>query len=168
MSTAPMRSRVSSARRRVSSSLAQSAAIQRASMLAACSSAAACSRSSALRELSMMRAPASPRAWAICRPRPREPPVMSAVLPRRSNSCCTVRAVMAGLSFEEEEEKWSGGLRILQPRAYIDEYDADGRHDDTGHRQRPAQGLVAAAGGKAQDQREQAAVDQHPDPGFQP
>ena len=58
--------------------------------------AVASSRSDALRELSSTRAPASPRAWAICRPRPREPPVMRAVRPWRSKSCLIVRVM--GLS----------------------------------------------------------------------
>ena len=68
-------------------SSAQSAATQRASMPAACRLAVASSKSAALRELMTTRAPASPKAWAICRPRPREPPVTKAVWPLRSNSC---------------------------------------------------------------------------------
>ena len=47
---------------------------------------------------SMIRAPASPSAWAICRPSPREPPVTSAVRPFRSNSWGMVRGVMGCLS----------------------------------------------------------------------
>ena len=42
----------------------------------------ASSRSLALRDVSMILAPASPSASAICSPRPREPPVTSAVLAR--------------------------------------------------------------------------------------
>src|SRR5271166_1023116 len=39
------------------------------------------------------RAPSSPSASAICNPRPRDPPVTSAVLPVMSNSCFTLMAI---------------------------------------------------------------------------
>ena len=71
----------------------QAAGIDARWIAADCSCAAACSRSSALRELSMIFAPASPRACAICKPRPRDPPVTRTVLPVRSNSCWVVRVM---------------------------------------------------------------------------
>src|SRR5438045_5940581 len=51
--------------------------------------ATASSSSSRLRATSATRAPISPSASAICKPSPREPPVTSATLPVRSNSCRT-------------------------------------------------------------------------------
>ena len=55
-------------------------------------------------------APASPSASAICRPRPREPPVTSAVLPARSNSWRT-EVLMAGLRFRMER---AGGVALAR------------------------------------------------------
>src|ERR1017187_9124234 len=49
-----------------------------------------CASSSALRAVSASIAPISPRASAICSPRPREPPVTSATLPVRSISFLTL------------------------------------------------------------------------------
>ena len=60
-----------------------------ASMPAGLQVAAASSRSAALREVSMILAPASPSASAICRPRPREPPVTGGACPLRSKSFWT-------------------------------------------------------------------------------
>src|ERR1017187_2696867 len=50
----------------------------------------ACASSSALRAVRASLAPISPRASAICNPRPREPPVTSATLPVRSISFFTL------------------------------------------------------------------------------
>src|SRR5690606_12546320 len=55
-----------------------------------CRWAAASSSSACLRAVMATLAPISPRASAICRPSPREPPVMRATLPVRSNSAFTL------------------------------------------------------------------------------
>ena len=62
-------------------------------------------------------APASPSASAICRPRPREPPVTSAVLPVRSNSCRT--GVLIALSFLEDRSR-ATGIRLRCPRDHAE------------------------------------------------
>src|SRR5574343_1501481 len=103
MSMRPRRSMASATMRRPSSGRAASAATQRASMPLACRWAAASSRSAALRELSRIFAPASPRASAICRPRPREPPVTTAVWPLRSKSFITgvlISGLLVGIGSE--------------------------------------------------------------------
>src|SRR5471032_3087593 len=55
------------------------------------SRASAASRSACLREEITTWAPCSPSARAICKPRPREPPVTSAVLPASENNSWVVR-----------------------------------------------------------------------------
>ena len=55
----------------------------------ASSSVRASANSSALRALSATLQPISPSAWAICRPSPREPPVIKATWPSSWNSCWT-------------------------------------------------------------------------------
>jgi hypothetical protein len=87
MSMRPMRRIVSSTTFWICAGSLASAATQRVSMPRDCRCAEASSRSPALREVSSTFAPASPSASAICSPRPREPPVTSAVLPLRSKSC---------------------------------------------------------------------------------
>src|SRR5437763_8022450 len=86
MSTRPSLLIVSSASRLTSSSLELSAAIHSALMPRPARCAWAFSRSGALREEITTRAPCSPSASAICSPRPREPPVIRAFLPVRSNA----------------------------------------------------------------------------------
>ena len=71
-------------------------------MPAALSSATAPSSSSCLRAEITMVAPASPSECAICSPRPREPPVMRARLPVRSNRVLMLRAVMVKSSLESK------------------------------------------------------------------
>ena len=100
MSIWPRRLMASSDKRAISASLLLSAAIQSALMPRSFKCATAASRSAALRELTITLAPASPRASAICRPRPREPPVTSAVLPLRSNNALTLRVMVDSL-FDE-------------------------------------------------------------------
>src|SRR5438034_5697259 len=86
MSTRPSFLIASSASRLTSSSLELSAAIHSALMPRPARCAWAFSRSGALREEITTRAPCSPSASAICSPRPREPPVIRAFLPVRSNA----------------------------------------------------------------------------------
>src|SRR4051812_45850968 len=62
----------------------------------------------------------------------------------------------------------SSCLLVGKPRAHVDEHEAHQRDDGAGHGNRPAQRGVGAAGGNAQDQHEQAAVDQDPDPLLEP
>src|SRR5574343_226100 len=126
MSIWPRRSIVSATTRCASSGLAASAAIQRASMPRACRWAVASSRSAALREVSMILAPASPRASAICRPRPREPPVTRATWPVRSNRAWT-GVLMGVLSGSEAigRDLWAQRLaprHDIQPGADLGEF----------------------------------------------
>src|SRR6266436_9457553 len=86
MSILPSFAIASSARRLTSSSLALSAAVQSALMARPARCFWACSRSAALRDDKTIFAPCSPRASAICRPSPRDPPVISADFPPRSNA----------------------------------------------------------------------------------
>src|SRR5438105_8697961 len=72
------------------SNFARSPAMVRASMPCFESCAAASSSSPCLRAVMATFAPSSPSASAICKPRPREPPVISAVLPERSNRSLTL------------------------------------------------------------------------------
>src|SRR5882672_7105848 len=57
-----------------------------------------------------MRAPISPSASAICRPSPREPPVIRALFPFRSNSCLTF---MASHSIDQDFVRRMLGNRFL-------------------------------------------------------
>src|SRR5690348_10972954 len=71
----------------IDASLPRSAAMAKASTPFSFSTATASSRSACLREVTTTLAPASPSDSAICRPRPREPPVTRAVWPSRLKSC---------------------------------------------------------------------------------
>ena len=64
-------------------------------LLSRCAFAA--SSSSALRADKNTRAPISPSASAICRPRPREPPVINAVRPSRLKDCLRLIMIFLGL-----------------------------------------------------------------------
>src|SRR5258707_13389844 len=62
-----------------------------------------------------VRVPISPSASAICRPSPREPPVISALFPWRSTSCLTfIAAILSdGLGLHSRGER--NERRLLEP-----------------------------------------------------
>src|SRR6478752_2109721 len=85
MSMRPKRSNTWRARAGAASGAPRSAAKPAAATPCPWSSATAASSSACLRATKTTIAPNSPRAPAICSPRPREPPVTIATLPFRSN-----------------------------------------------------------------------------------
>ena len=113
-----------SARRAASASLLVSAAIRSASMPRLLRWVTAASRSAALRELTMTRAPHSPSASAICRPRPREPPVTSAVLPLEVEEFLDVKRAMSEVLDEDEVSgggpaQWTKSVTLTQRPPWI-------------------------------------------------
>ena len=95
-STRPNRSTISPAARSMSARRATSPSNAAAVMpLAASSPTTSSFRAASLARMAML-APASPRAWAKARPRPRFPPVTTATLPVSVNVSSTVMAGSSG------------------------------------------------------------------------
>ena len=90
MSTLPYFFRIASATGAMASRLPMSQGQAAASIFCLANCATAASSSSCLRAVSTTLAPISPRASAICRPSPREPPVTTATRPLRSKSFLTL------------------------------------------------------------------------------
>src|SRR4051812_31044443 len=102
-----------------------------------------------------MFAPASPSASAICRPRPRDPPVTSAVRPDRSKSFWTGVLMAAFFPMMVRVEGWSA-LAADGARANDDEDDAgEGEHAAERDR-RSAEAGRAGAQGDAHDEHHES------------